>query len=128
MVTTAAILGVSTSTFAGDLVESVARAVEQQAQADLAQPSMPKAYLWSGTALFVGGMALGLNGFLNNRNGKFPGPGEAESTNVRMGAAGLAAAFGGGVLLFLGKQTAGGRMPSVTVEKGRVTASHQVRW
>src|SRR5688572_29958967 len=129
MVTGAAIIGVSTSAFAGDLQAGIAKAVAQQATpAPSEQRSMPKAYLWPGAALFVGGMAVGLNGFLNNRNGEFPGPGEAEATNVRMGTAGLAAAFGGGLILFLGKQSAAGRMPSVTVGPGRVTASHQVRW
>src|SRR5690349_10617692 len=99
----AAITGVSTSAAAGDLQASVARAVQQPAeQARAIDRPMAKRYLWTGTALFVGGMAVALDGFLNNRNGRFPEFGEAQSTSVGKGAAGLATAFGGGLLLFLG--------------------------
>jgi hypothetical protein len=126
MVVCAAITGVSTSAFAGDLQEAIAKAVQQPATPPAPRP-IPKAYLWPGAALFVGGMAVGLNGFLNNRNGTFPEFGEAESTNIRMGAAGLAAAFGGGLLLFFGKHAGGGR-PSVTFGPGRVAASQKVTW
>ena len=122
------VVGLSVPAVAGDLRASVAQAVEQQAQQAQAQEGpMPKAYLWPGAALFVGGMALAINGFLNNSNGDFPTFGEASATNVKMGAAGLAAAFTGGTLLFLGKRSAN-RSPSVTFGPGRVTVSNQVRW
>jgi hypothetical protein len=127
MVTWVVIAGMSTPALAGDLQASIAKAVGQQPTQPGPGP-MPKQFLWAGTALFVGGMAVAINGFLNNRNGEFPEFGEADATDVKMGAAGLAAAFGGGLLLFLGKQKAGGPGPAITVEKGRVTASHQIRW
>jgi len=116
---------------AGDLGASVAKAVEQQEQAArpaaTSQQPMPKAYLWSGAALFAGGMAVAMNGFLNNRNGEFPEFGEADSTNVAMGAAGLAAAVGGGMLLFLGKKRAA-HVSSVTVQPGRLSAAAKLVW
>ncbi|OFW27076.1 MAG: hypothetical protein A3H97_21330 [Acidobacteria bacterium RIFCSPLOWO2_02_FULL_65_29] len=127
----AAIVGVGSPAFAGDLHASIASVVQQQAQpaqqTPVDQRTMPKAYFWPGAGLFVGGMAVAINGFLNNKNGEFPEFGEAESTNVEIGAAGLAAAFGGGVLLFLGKQKAG-RAPSVAFGPGRVAVAQHVTW
>jgi hypothetical protein len=120
------VTGLSTPAVAGDLLAATVHAAEQQAPAPRQQP-MSKAYLWPGIALFAGGMTVAINGFLNNRNGKFPQFGEAESTNVRMGAAGLTAAFGGGLVLALGKHKAG-RSPSITVGPGTVTVSKQVSW
>jgi len=123
-----AITGVTTSALAGDLQANVARAVQQPAgQAPTLDRPIPKGYLWTGTALFVGGMAVALDGFLNNRNGQFPEFGEAQSTNIGKGAAGLATAFGGGLLLFLGKERAR-HAPSVSVESGRLAFSGKVRW
>jgi hypothetical protein len=105
---------------------SVAKVVEQAAQAEPRQ-SIPRGYLWTGTALFVGGMAAGLYGFLNNQNGSFPEFGEAEATDKKLGAAGLAAAFAGGTILFLGSRRAG-QSPSVTFGPGRVAVSKHVAW
>lgn len=136
------VVGLSTSALAGDLQTSLPRAAHQQTQpqtagdlrtsivnavAEQAQSgggSMPKGYLWAGTALFVGGMAAGLYGFLNNKNGAFPEFGEAEATNKYLGTAGLVTAFVGGTVLVLGAR----RAPSVTVGPGRVTVSKQVSW
>src|SRR5262245_35754972 len=125
-----AVVGVAGSALAGDLRTSVAKVVEQQEQATRPAASgqpIPKAYLWSGAALFAGGMAVAMNGFLNNRNGEFPEFGEADSTNVAMGAAGLAAAVGGGMLLFLGKKRAA-HVSSVTVQPGRLSAAAKLVW
>jgi len=47
--------------------------------------------------------------------------------NKKLGAAGLATAFGGGVLIFLGSHQAN-RSPSVTVGPGQVTVSKQLSW
>src|SRR5262249_20972502 len=129
------IASMSTPAFAGDLRTATATASGQQAperQASAAQEntsksgSIPKGYLWLGRALFVGGMAVALDGFLNNRNGKFPEFGEATSTNVRMGGAGLAVAFTGGAILFLGKQK--GNRPSITFGAKRVAVVHRLSW
>jgi hypothetical protein len=122
------VLGLSAPAAAGDLHASMAKAAQQPAPPTPAERSpMSKAYFWPGTALFVGGMAVALNGFLNNRNGDFPEFGEATSTNVKMGAAGLTAAFAGGTLLFLGKRKAG-RAPSITFGPGRAAVSQRISW
>ena len=125
------ITGMAASAAAGDLRTSIAKAVNQQEQAtrpasSVPQP-MPKIYLWSGAALFAGGMVVAMNGFLNNSNGEFPEFGEAGSTNIAMGVAGLATAVGGGMLLFLGKKRAA-HLSSVTVSPGRLSAAARVSW
>jgi hypothetical protein len=120
--------GVAAPTAAGDLQSSAANAAQQAAQGTgESQKPIPNAYLWPGAALFVGGLAVAVTGFLNNRNGQFPEFGEATSTNVGMGAAGLAAAFAGGTILYLGSRRAN-RAPSVTFGPGRITVSKQVSW
>lgn len=119
------IAGISTPAFAGDLRESAAKAATEQTSA--ARGSIPKGYLWTGTTLFVGGMAVGLYGFLNNKNGEFPEFGEADSTNRALGTAGLVTAFLGGTVLYLGERRAG-RLPSVSVGPGRLSVAKTVRW
>jgi hypothetical protein len=109
---------------ADSLRASAARAAERAAQAS--GSSMPKPYLWVGTGLFVGGMAAGLYGVLNNKNGSFPEFGEAESTNTTLGTVGLITAFAGGTVLFLGTRRASS--PSVTFGPGAVTVSKKMSW
>lgn len=119
------VLGLSSSAFAGDLQASIAKAAEQQAKPST-DGSMPKGYLVTGSVLFVGGMAVGLYAFLNNRNGSLPDFGEGSATNKPLGAAGLAAAFVGGTILLLGQRAA--HSPSVTFGPGGVTVSKKVSW
>jgi hypothetical protein len=119
-------MSLSTSALAGDLLSSASNAVQQQAS-ESRDGRMPRGYLWPGIALFAGGMAVGLNGFLNNKNGKFPEFGEASSTDVKMGAAGLSVAFVGGALLFLGKRHAR-QAPSVTFNRGGMSVSSRISW
>ena len=118
------IVGLGTPAFAGDLRESIAKASTEQTPA---RGSIPKPYLWTGTTLFVGGMAVGLYGFLNNKNGEFPEFGEANSTNRTLGTAGLVTAFIGGTVLFLGERRASAS-PSVTLAPGRLTVAKSVKW
>jgi hypothetical protein len=128
------VVSMSASAFAGDLHEAVAKAAaaEQTPAAQQAPPRtdapMPKGYLWLGSALFVGGLATGLYGFLNNSNGSFPEFGEATSTNVKMGAAGLATAFAGGAILFLGKRKANGSTTSIALGPRQLTVSKRLTW
>ena len=49
-------------------------------------------------------MAIGLTAFINNENGEFAEFGEANAVNKELGTTGLATAFGGGVLMFLGSR------------------------
>jgi len=121
------VAGLATSAVAGDLQQSVANAAQQSSPPPKA-PSKggSKALVWTGAALFVGGMAVGLTAFIKNQNGKFAEFGEANAVNKKLGAAGLATAFGGGVLIFLGSHRS--NSPSVTVGPGQVKVSKQVSW
>ena len=131
------VVAVSTSALAGDLLSTVAKAAEQQAQQQnqSARRPMGKGYLWGGTVLFAGGMAAALYGFLHNRNTGYPGfrgndaPtfGEAKATNVTLGTVGLATAFAGGTLLFLGQRKARSS-PSLSFGPHRMTVSQQLSW
>jgi hypothetical protein len=116
------VVSLSTPAFAGDLRESAERAAREQT---VSTGSMPRAYLWTGTALFVGGMATGLYAFLNNKNGEFPEFGEADATNRGLAAAGLVAAFAGGTVLLLGTKRTN---PSVVIGPRRMTVSKTLRW
>jgi hypothetical protein len=120
------VLGLTTSAFAGDLEKSIANAAQQQ-ETRSQKSGGSKAIVWAGAALFVGGMAVGLSSFINNKNGEFAEFGEANAVNKKLGAAGLATAFGGGVLIFLGSHQAN-RSPSVTVGPGQVTVSKHLSW
>jgi hypothetical protein len=122
------VIGLATSAFAGDLQQSVANAAQQPQPQSQRTPSKgtSKALVWTGAALFVGGMTFGLYSFINNKNGGFAEFGEANAVNKKAGAAGLATAFGGGVLMFLGSRQS--NSPSVTVGIGRVSVSKQVSW
>ena len=120
------VAGLATSAVAGDLQQSVANAAQQQPPQKAPSKSTSKALVWTGAALFVGGMTFGLYSFINNKNGGFAEFGEANAVNKKAGAAGLATAFGGGVLIFLGSHHS--KSPSVTVGIGRVSVSKQVSW
>ena len=120
------IVGLSTSVRAGDLRTSVEQAAQEMARRPENKP-IPKPYLWLGSSLFVGGMAVGLYAFMHDKNGQFPGTDEYNATDRKLGAAGLFTAFGGGMLLFIGKRQAN-RSPMVTFDPGRVTVSKQVSW
>jgi hypothetical protein len=121
------VIGLATSAFAGDLQQSVANAAQQPPPTQRApSKDTSKALVWTGAALFVGGMAFGLYSFINNTNGGFAEFGEANAVNKKAGTAGLATAFGGGVLIFLGSHRSSS--PSVTIGPGQVRVSKQVSW
>ncbi|HKB12008.1 MAG TPA: hypothetical protein VKD69_15205 [Vicinamibacterales bacterium] len=124
-------LGVATQAFAGDLQQSVAKAASEQAQ----QPeerapakSVNKPLVYSGAALFVVGMSVGLYAFINNKNGSFAEFGEANAVNKELGAAGLITAFAGGTMMFLGSHRAAKHAPSVAVGPGGLKVSKQLSW
>ena len=126
------IVSLAASASAGDLQQSIAKAVQQQRQEEKAAPkSYSKPLVWGGTALFVTGMTVGLFAFINNENGDFAEFGEANAVNKQLGTVGLATAFVGGTMMFLGSHRGGtptNRAPSVTVGAGQVKVSKHVSW
>jgi len=127
------IFSLAASASAGDLQQSIAKAVAQQARQE--EKAAPKNYstplVWGGAALFVTGMTVGLFAFINNENGTYAEFGEANAVNKPLGAAGLATAFVGGTMMFLGthrRGTPASRAPSVTFGAGQVKVSKQVSW
>jgi hypothetical protein len=120
------IVGLSAPARAGDLRTSVEQAAQETARRPDNKP-IPKTYLWLGSSLFVGGMAVGLFAFMHDKNGQFPGTDEYNATDRKLGAAGLFTAFGGGMLLFIGKRQAN-RSPVVIFDSGRISVSKQVSW
>jgi len=118
------VLGLSSSTFAGDLKESIAKAAEEQAKQQ--QPRIATAYLWPGALLFTAGMSMAVYGFLHTSGGDFVSGEVSKESKTALGGAGLAVAGLGGAILFLGSRA--NRAPSITVAPGRVTLSKQVSW
>jgi hypothetical protein len=119
------VIGLSTPAFAGDLLSSAAKALDQQERT--AKPSIEKKYAVLGGALFAGGMALAVYGFLHTNGGEFVSGQVSKESNTKLGGAGLAIAGAGGAVLFLGSQKAK-RSASVTVGAGRVALSKQISW
>ena len=120
------ISGLTTSSaLAGDLLTSITKAAEQEAQARPAK--IANGYLWPGSALFVGGMALAVYGFLHTKGGEFVSGEVSKESKTELGGAGLAIAGLGGALLYLGSQQTK-RAPSITVGAGRVAVSKHLSW
>ena len=87
-----------------------------------------KALVYGGAAVFAGGMATALYGFIRAGNGEFAQFGEATSRNKPLGVAGIAAAFAGGTMMFLGSR-AGRYAPSnVTVSREGLAVEKTVTW
>ena len=123
------VLAIGTSAFAGDLQDSIAKAAQQQRQEERAPArGVNKPLVWTGAALFVGGMAVGLFSFINNQNGSFSEFGEANAVNKPLGAAGLATAFVGGTMMFLGSHNANTKAPSVTIGARQLKVVKQLSW
>ncbi|MGH9140033.1 MAG: hypothetical protein ACRD2I_02695 [Vicinamibacterales bacterium] len=118
------VLGLSSSAFAGDLKDSIAKAAQEQAQ----QPktSIPKPYLWSGAALFVTGMSMAVYGFLHTSGGEFVSGQVSTESKTKLGATGLAVAGAGGAILFFGSRV--NRAPAITMGPGRMTVSKHISW
>jgi hypothetical protein len=119
------VIGLSTSALAGDLRSSIAKAAEQQAQTQ--KTSIDNRFLLPGSALFVGGMALVVYGFLHTKGGDFVSGEVSKESKTEIGGAGLALAGLGGAVLYLGSKHSK-RAPSITVGAGRVAVSKQVSW
>jgi hypothetical protein len=123
-----AVLSISTSSFAGDLQQSVAKAARDAAQQTEQRPASGKnPYLWPGAALFVAGMTMTLYGFLHTSGGDFVSGEVSKESKTGLGAAGLAVAGAGGALLYCGALRAR-HAPSVTLGRGRIAVTKQVSW
>jgi len=125
LLATMVILGLSTSGFAGDLQESIARAAQQQAEAS--PRKIDSGYLIPGAALFVAGMSMAVYGFLHTSGGEFVSGSVSTESKTGLGAAGLAVAGAGGAILFLGSQHAK-RAPSVSIGPNRFAVKKHVTW
>ena len=94
-------------------------------------PSVPapsgKTLIYSGAALFTSGMATALYGFIRVGNGNYSTFGEATSRNKPLGAAGIAAAFAGGTMMFLGSR-AQRYAPSVAVTREGLAVEKTITW
>jgi hypothetical protein len=118
------VLGMSSSSFAGDLKESIAKAAQEQAQQP--QTKIPKPYLYAGSVLFVTGMAMTVYGFLHTNGGEFVSGQVSKESKTTLGGAGLAVAGLGGAILFLGSRAKSA--PSITMAPGRMTVSKHISW
>jgi hypothetical protein len=121
----ALILNVSAPAFADGLRSAAAEAVKEE-QLNTA-PRGNKAMVLGGAGLFAVGMAVGVSAFINNKNGEFSEFGEADSSNKKLGAAGLSAAFAGGMMMFLGSRARHAPVMAVA-PGGGVTVTKQVSW
>lgn len=119
------ILALSTPSFAGDLLESAAKAAQEQAKTQ--SPKIDKAYLWPGAVLFVTGMSMVVYGFMHTSGGEFVSGQVVAESKTTLGGAGLAVAGLGGAVLYLGAQRSK-RAPSITVGPGRITLAKRVSW
>jgi hypothetical protein len=112
------------------LAVGLARPAVAQTQAppapDMKVPS-GKALIYSGAAVFAGGMGMALYGFIRAGNGEFTRFGEATSRNKPLGAAGIAAAFAGGTMMFLGSR-AQRYTPSLTVSREGLAVEKTITW
>jgi hypothetical protein len=121
----ALILQVSAPAFA----EGLRAAASEAAKAEQLTPAprTNKAMVIGGAGLFAVGMAIGVSAFIDNKNGEFSEFGEADSSNKKLGAAGLSAAFAGGMMMFLGSRARHAPVMAVT-PGGGVTVTKQVSW
>ncbi len=120
-------LSLSATTWAGPIADSAARAATAAAAAQPGRSTSGSVLTWAGTSLFVGGLAVGLYSFINNKNGEFTEFGEADASNNSVGLAGLAAAAAGGALIVLGSKQSGPRA-AMRVGANGVTVSRSVTW
>jgi hypothetical protein len=137
-ITAALVASIASPAFA-QTTAPIAAAAEQALAAQLPQtttpPSSPtpgrpsgKKLVYTGAAVFAGGMTAALYGFIRAGNGEFATFGEATSRNKPLGAAGLATAFAGGTMMFLGSR-AGRYAPSqVTINRTEVAVGRTVTW
>jgi hypothetical protein len=123
----ALMLSVSAPAFADGLRAAATEAAKNEQLTSSPRGSANKAMVLGGAGLFAVGMAVGVSAFINNKNGEFSEFGEADSSNKKLGAAGLSAAFAGGMMMFLGSRARHAPVMAVA-PGGGVTVTKQVSW
>jgi hypothetical protein len=119
-------IALSTSAFAGDLLESAERAAQQQA-ASQPKKKIDGAYLWPGAGLFAVGMSMVVYGWLHTSGGQFVSGQVSQESHTGLGAAGFAVAGAGGALLFIGSERAR-KSASISLGPGSVQVAKSVSW
>ena len=122
----AIVLSISAPAFADGLQAAASEAAKKE-QLTPTPRGANKAMVLGGAGLFAAGMAVGVSAFINNKNGEFSEFGEADSSNKKLGAAGLSAAFAGGMMMFLGSRARHAPVMAVA-PGGGVTVTKQVSW
>ena len=122
-----AIVGMSSSGFAGDLFESAVKAANEQEQVSTGPTHIPREFLIPGAALFVTGLSMAVYGFLHTSGGDFVSGQVSKESNTALGGAGLALAGAGGAILLLGAHHSKAA-PSVSVGRRGVTVAKRLTW
>jgi hypothetical protein len=121
-------LSLTTPAFAGDLLADAAQAASEAPQTMQSPPASRRMLVSTGGAVFAAGMVTALYGFMRAGNGEFSQFGEATSRNKPLGAAGIAAAFTGGVMMFLGSHASRYMPSTVGVSTTGLSMTKQVSW
>jgi hypothetical protein len=105
---------------------------QQTTPAQTGSQSLPspagKTLIYSGAAVFAGGVATALYGFIRVGNGEFSTFGEATSRNKPLGAAGIAAAFAGGTMMFLGSRAQRYAPSAVSLDRKGIAVEKTITW
>ena len=109
-------------------VAASAFAQTQPAVVPQLQAPSGKTLIYGGAAVFGAGMGMALYGFIRAGNGEFAQFGEATSRNKPLGAAGIAAAFAGGTMMFLGSRVGRYAPSSITVSREGLAVEKMVSW
>jgi hypothetical protein len=121
------VVGLNTSAFAGDLAASIARAAEEQAQQQ--QPAGDTgsgAMKGLGAAIFAGGLAMMLYGFLASQEFGTEDVEKLARGRTGVGIAGAGVAAAGGALMIAADRR--GNATALRVGGGGVTLAQRVTW
>jgi hypothetical protein len=120
------VLGLSTSAFAGDLAASIARAAEEQAQQQPVGNGGTGAMKKLGAAIFAGGLAVMLYGFLASQEFGTEDVEKLARGRTGIGIAGAGVAAAGGALMIAADRRGGAT--ALRVGGGGVTLAQRVTW
>jgi hypothetical protein len=119
------VLGLAAPTFA----QSEAQTQPQPVAPPSSLPtSSNKGLVYGGGAVFAAGMVTALYSFVRAGNGEYATFGEATARNKKLGAAGIATAFAGGTMMFLGSRARRYAPSAVAVGPAEVSASKSISW